>query len=413
MRVLLLFAALFASVARPATAQSIAEAVTVTTLTGEFQGSGGVAVGPDGNVYVADFGATLSANGGNTIYQMAPDGTREVFATGFIGASGNAFDAEGNLYQSNIGGGYVSKVTPDGTVTTYASTGIAGPVGIAVDADGNVYNTNCQTPGRISKTTPSGVTTTFVQSNLMNCPNGLTIDDAGNLYTANFSDGRVVKITPQGVASVVITLPRPGPGQGNGHLTFANGVLYVCNWTGRIYEVTLDGQRRTLAGSGQQGTDDGPGHQASFYRPNGISASITGDTLYINQSTRMVGGSQLHPNVVRMITGVLQTLPVRTEEAPEGPDGFGLLPNAPNPFSYSTQLRFALAEPSRITLSVYDLLGRRVKEVVHDAAYAAGEHVVRFDAAHLPSGTYFSQLDVRAATGQPLGRTTRPVAVIR
>ncbi|NNF57315.1 MAG: hypothetical protein HKN04_03655, partial [Rhodothermaceae bacterium] len=41
----------------------------VTTITDEFGGSGDVAIGPDGNAYVADFGVTLSNANGTTVYR--------------------------------------------------------------------------------------------------------------------------------------------------------------------------------------------------------------------------------------------------------------------------------------------------------------------------------------------------------
>ncbi|NNF59384.1 MAG: hypothetical protein HKN04_14205 [Rhodothermaceae bacterium] len=390
------------------TAPTAAQTVTVTTITPEFNASGGVSVGPDGNAYVADFGATLSTNGGNTIYRVEPDGTTTVFATGFVGASGNAFDAAGNLYQSNIGAGRISKVTPAGVVSTYATTNIAGPVGVAVDADGNVYNTNCVSgAGYITKTTPAQVTTVFSQSALMSCPNGLTIDANGNLYTANFNDGRIVKIAPGGTASLLATLSTAPIG--NGHLTFAHGRLYVCNWSGRIYEVLLDGTSRVLAGTGQLGTTDGPGDQATFYRPNGISASVTGDTLYINQSTQVVGGTQLHPNVVRMITGVLATVDV--EDGPDSPDGFGLLPNTPNPFGTSTRLGYTLARPGSVALRVYNLLGQRVRTLV-DAVRPSGEHTVMWDGRNDAGDPVASGIYLYALEG-PDRRTTRPMVLLR
>ena len=387
---------------------SIAQTVTVTTITPEFNASGGVAVGPDGNAYVADFGAALNTNGGNTVYRVTPDGTTTVFATGFIGASGNAFDAEGNLYQSNIGGNRISKVTPNGDVTTYATTGIVAPVGVTVDADGNVYNTNCQTPGRISKTTPQQVTTTFAQSALMSCPNGLTIDNDGNLYTANFSNGNVVKITPQGEASVLVTLP--GQGSGNGHLTFANGRLYVNNWLGRVYEVMLDGQSRVLAGTGEQGTQDGPGDQATFYHPNGISASVTGDTLYINQSTQIVSGPQLHPNVVRMITNILVT--VDSEGGDDLGLGIELHPIRPTPAQGQADVAFELAEPGLVSLAIVDMLGRRVVDVLAGEARPAGDHLLALDLDGLASGVYQVTLEAVIASGRT-AHATRQLVIAR
>lgn len=355
-------------------------AQSVVTITGELNASGGVAVGPDGNVYVADFGAVLNTNGGTTVYRITPAGETSVFAEGFDGASGNAFDADGNLYQSNIGGNRISKVTPDGTVTTYATTGIASPVGVAVDSEGNVYNTNCAA-NSISKTTPGGATSVLVQSALLSCPNGLTVDENDNLYTANFNDGRVVKVTPDGTASVLATV---NTASGNGHLTYANRRLYVCNWSGRIYEVRLDGASRVFAGTGTLGTTDGPANEATFFRPNGISASVTGDTLYINQSTELTTTLQLHPNVVRMITGVLET--VDAEGTPDG-DGFGLAPSAPNPFRSATRITYTLPRPMSVSLQVYDLLGRAVRTLV---------------ARNEPTGTHAVHWDGRSDAGQPL-----------
>ena len=40
--------------------------------------------------------------------------------------------------------------------------------------------------------------------------------------------------------------------------------------------------------------------------------------------------------------------------------GFQLLGNSPNPFSSSTTIRFALDRPSRVSIEVFDLAGRKV-----------------------------------------------------
>ena len=68
-----------------------------------------------------------------------------------------------------------------------------------------------------------------------------------------------------------------------------------------------------------------------------------------------------------------------------------LHPNYPNPFNPVTTISYTVASQSHVTLSVYDLMGRRVKTLV-DEIQNPGRHEVRFDAANLASGVYVSRL---------------------
>ena len=77
--------------------------------------------------------------------------------------------------------------------------------------------------------------------------------------------------------------------------------------------------------------------------------------------------------------------------AEELPTEFALNQNYPNPFNPTTQIRFDLPEASRVTLAVYDVLGRRVMTLA-DGAYAPGRHTVTFDGRSLSSGMYFYRL---------------------
>ncbi len=69
------------------------------------------------------------------------------------------------------------------------------------------------------------------------------------------------------------------------------------------------------------------------------------------------------------------------------PKEFRLDQNFPNPFNPSTQISFSLPTGEHVDLAVYDMMGRRVTQLV-DAYTAAGTHRVTFDAASLPSGIY-------------------------
>jgi hypothetical protein len=77
------------------------------------------------------------------------------------------------------------------------------------------------------------------------------------------------------------------------------------------------------------------------------------------------------------------------------PTQFSLEQNYPNPFNPSTQIKFALTSRSRVTLTVYDALGRNIRTLV-DQQLDAGEYVSRFDATGLSSGVYYYVL--RAGT---------------
>ncbi|HEY4935036.1 MAG TPA: hypothetical protein VII44_00570, partial [Puia sp.] len=113
----------------------------------------GLAVGADGNIYVADMGCSC-------IRKVTPSGLVSYFALGsmsyideiinYSGPMGICMDAADNIYvtQNNS----ILKITPDGVISTVAGTGTPGfvdgpvdiaqfnnPVALAIDAQGNLY----------------------------------------------------------------------------------------------------------------------------------------------------------------------------------------------------------------------------------------------------------------------------------
>ncbi|MFA6468897.1 MAG: T9SS type A sorting domain-containing protein [Bacteroidota bacterium] len=63
----------------------------------------------------------------------------------------------------------------------------------------------------------------------------------------------------------------------------------------------------------------------------------------------------------------------------------------PNPFNPSTAIQYSIAQSGHVSLTVFDMLGRAVTELVN-AEQSAGIRTVLFDATHLPSGIYFYTL---------------------
>ncbi len=65
--------------------------------------------------------------------------------------------------------------------------------------------------------------------------------------------------------------------------------------------------------------------------------------------------------------------------------------NYPNPFNPATTISFRIPLAGRVTIAVFDVLGRHVATVM-EGAQEAGEHSVRFDASALSSGVYVCRM---------------------
>ncbi|TKJ37941.1 hypothetical protein CEE37_13330 [candidate division LCP-89 bacterium B3_LCP] len=73
------------------------------------------------------------------------------------------------------------------------------------------------------------------------------------------------------------------------------------------------------------------------------------------------------------------------------PDAYSLEQNYPNPFNPATVISYKLPDASRVHLSVYDVNGRLVADLINGWR-DAGAHQVTFDGSDLPSGVYFAKL---------------------
>lgn len=75
----------------------------------------------------------------------------------------------------------------------------------------------------------------------------------------------------------------------------------------------------------------------------------------------------------------------------EIPTTYSLSQNYPNPFNPSTTIKFGLPAASRVTLRVYDMLGREVATLLNEER-DAGLHSITFDASRLSTGVYIYAL---------------------
>lgn len=89
-----------------------------------------------------------------------------------------------------------------------------------------------------------------------------------------------------------------------------------------------------------------------------------------------------------------------------GPDDFGkesniqnefnyeLKQNYPNPFNPTTTISFTLKDETYVTLTIFDVLGKKVTTLI-DEKLTSGNHYVEFDGSQLNSGIYFYEIKAK------------------
>ncbi len=283
----------------------------------------GVAVDAAGDVYVAD---TFNS----TIRKITPDGAVTTLAgsAGFTGSAdgtgaaaqfnlpeGVAVGGDGNVYVADSQNFSIRKITADGVVTTLAGTpGVAGsadgtgaaaqfvnPTSVAVGGDGNVYVAD-QDNATIRKVTPAGVVTTLAgtagqigsadgtgAAASFSNPEGVAVDSAGNVYVADGFNAAIRKITPAGAVTTIAGTAgtggsRDGTGAAarfsvvSGVAVDGTGTLYVADqFNNTIRKIAPTAAVTTLAGTASQaGATDGRGSAARFFTPTGVAADRDG-----------------------------------------------------------------------------------------------------------------------------------------
>jgi len=73
------------------------------------------------------------------------------------------------------------------------------------------------------------------------------------------------------------------------------------------------------------------------------------------------------------------------------PHQLQLYQNHPNPFNPVTRIQYTIKVPQKVTLTIFDPLGRKIQVLV-DAEQAAGTYNVHFDGSGLASGIYYYRL---------------------
>jgi hypothetical protein len=118
-----------------------------------------------------------------------------------------------------------------------------------------------------------------------------------------------------------------------------------------------------------------------------------GDTVELTMLARYQRG-------VSALSAPFVWIPLGADE-PHGllPTEFALFQNYPNPFNPSTNIRFDLPKMSPVRLTIFNINGQVVSELLNETR-EAGRHAVSFDAAKLPSGLYVYAIEAGSFRSQ-------------
>jgi streptogramin lyase len=152
---------------------------------GASSGLGGIALGPDGNVWYVD----------GSLRRYVLTGPNDVFAVPSVCTSPDALAAgrDGNIWYVCFGSNYIVRQTTAGVATAFHVPGLnVGLSGITAGPDGAVWFT--EELGRIGRITTSGTITEYPVPTTSGQPFGITAGPDGNIWFTELSSGKIGKL---------------------------------------------------------------------------------------------------------------------------------------------------------------------------------------------------------------------------
>lgn len=142
-----------------------------------------------------------------------------------------------------------------------------------------------------------------------------------------------------------------------------------------------------IEGSDRSNFSPGPGFEKFTIEPG---ETVNARIRYLPRSARPHNAElQIYHNSTSMDNPVVMQL---LGESLEAEQVMNLEQNYPNPFNPVTTIPYVLAQPSEVTLEVFNSLGQRI--AVLPTGDEVGRYAVPFDATNYPSGLYFYRLIV-------------------
>ncbi len=184
------------------------------------------------------------------------------------------------------------------------------------------------------------------------------------------------------------------------YITDGRAISYAETWMGMVEHYRL----AEIVGQPTAGTN---GNINPFTVPSGYRFNWTGMKVLKHDGSQhhgvgilptvpaqrtlegvRLGRDELLERAVAVISGI---------DAISVPETVELAQNYPNPFTTATRINFSLPEGAEVRIDVFNVLGKRVAELVK-GVMEAGKHRVDWQPEGLPSGVYFYRLKANGAS---------------
>ena len=130
----------------------------------------------------------------------------------------------------------------------------------------------------------------------------------------------------------------------------------------------------------------------SFIGKFGESENI-GRMVYCGFSAESTGSFASMLSLMTKVMDFFQTpVSVSNDQLEIIPEKFSLSQNYPNPFNPTTVIEYSIPNESKISLKIYDVLGREILSLVNGVK-SAGKYKVNWNASNMASGVYIARIE--------------------
>lgn len=354
--------------------------------------SGGVNYIFAGTLWGAQSGIFLTTNDGNSWNLMFSPNT-DVWALTTAQSGGVNYIYAGcanNFFRStNNGANWDNLILPNGSHWYYAVT-----------ASENYVFAGCKwwsnDPGGVYKSTNYGANwslTSFPTSSF-NDVYGLAINGSnvyagswsGTYVSTNLGDNWVFSPSGTSARAFAVNDNYVFAGGGGGVFVSTNNGM---NWTqtslnnATIYALVVYGNAIFSAGGFWVSTDNG---MTWVSKTEGMPYFVRALTI---SNGYIFAGTDGHGVFRRYLTELVGIEYISNEI----PESFKLFQNFPNPFNSTTSIPLQIPKPSKVELTVFDILGRQISQPVNEEL-KAGSYEVDWNGNNFSSGIYIYRLVV-------------------